>query len=79
MEVIMECNEMTACKVIENLTTHADMGYFSEHLHEMFLSFVKEYEGHDRNYKAHIVNTYECLREHIQEIEMLQKQQHTLR
>jgi len=69
---LCEHRPITAELIIKDLLSVAEMAYFSENLHEMFLSFVRDYDSIAPDFKNGIITTYVELREHIKRIEIYQ-------
>lgn len=65
---------LTADLIITDFLREAEMAYFLENLHEMFLAFVRDYDCIEPDFKADVVHAYTCLRDHINKIEKLQKE-----
>jgi len=49
------------------------MSHFAEGLHEMFISFVKEYDSSNGKFKDDMIHVYLALRELINNFEKLQQ------
>lgn len=68
---------LTAEQIINEFIKEADMAFFEEHLHEMFLSFVRENQFTDQ-FLEKTVYTYQTLRNLIKRTETLQNERKQL-
>lgn len=66
--------QLTAEEIIKELTREAEMSYFLEGLHEMFLSFVRDRECPNVEFKNEIIHIYTCVRDLIKQIDQFKNQ-----
>jgi len=65
---------VTAQSIIKDFVWQADMAYFEENLHELFIEFVCSESGCDRTDKDDIIYTYTTIRQLIKQIKLIENQ-----
>ena len=60
--------------IVDDLIRETDMEFLCDHLLEMFLAYVREYEDVNPKQKEGVVYTFERLNAHLRQIETLEPQ-----
>jgi hypothetical protein len=63
---------VTAQTIIHDFVFKADMAYFEENLHELFVSFFANEDDLSAELKNSVVHTYMCLRELIKNVQIIE-------
>jgi len=62
---------LTAEQIVNDLIREAEPGYFPEHLHQLFISFVGSPDSDDQELRGEVSYVYQCLRGHLIRIDQL--------
>lgn len=63
---------LTAETIIKDFVFEADMAFFEDNLHELFMEFVASESGCERTDKDNILYTYEVIRRLIRKVKQIE-------